>query len=53
MVDHDEVMDVQDNDQQQPKVINTPAGGNTTFVFKVEQSKVPECFGKKGKDTIS
>ncbi len=30
-----------------------PAGAQTTLAFKVEQSKVPEFFGQKGKDTIT
>jgi hypothetical protein len=30
-----------------------PAGAQTTLAFKVEQSKLPEFFGQKGKDTIT
>ncbi len=29
------------------------AAGTTKFSFKVEQNKIPEFFGEKGKDTIS
>jgi len=29
------------------------AAGTTRFSFKVEQNKIPEFFGEKGKDTIS
>jgi hypothetical protein len=30
-----------------------PAGAQTTLAFKVEQTKIPEYFGQKNKDTIS
>jgi hypothetical protein len=30
-----------------------PAAGQTTLAFKVEQNKVPEYFGQKGKDNIT
>jgi hypothetical protein len=49
MADREEVIDIQDNNQKQPQVINAPARGNTTFAFKVKQRKVPEFFGKKEK----
>jgi hypothetical protein len=43
--DHDN----QNNDQAvQP---NVPA--QTTLAFKVEQSKIPEFYGQKGKDNIT
>ncbi len=29
------------------------AAGQTTLAFKVEQSKIPEYFGQKGKDNIT
>jgi hypothetical protein len=29
------------------------AGGVTNFNLRVEQNKIPEFFGKKGKDTLS
>ncbi len=43
------------NNDQAGQVVqqNVPAGTQTTLAFKVEQSKVPEFFGQKGKDTIS
>ncbi len=30
-----------------------PAAAQTTLAFKVEQSKIPEYFGQKGKDNIT
>jgi hypothetical protein len=43
-----------DNDQAGQVVQqNVPAGAQTTLVFKVEQSKVPEFWGQKVKDTVS
>jgi hypothetical protein len=30
-----------------------PAAGQTTLAFKVEESKIPEYFGQKGKDNIT
>jgi hypothetical protein len=43
------------NDGQQGQVVqqNVPVWGQTTLTFKVEQSKVPEFFRQKGKDTIT
>jgi hypothetical protein len=43
-----------DNDQAGQVVQqNVPAGAQTMLVFKVEQSKVPEFWGQKAKDTVS
>jgi hypothetical protein len=43
-----------DNDQaSQVFQQNVPASAQTTLAFKVEQTKVPQFFGQKGKDTIS
>jgi hypothetical protein len=47
--------DSQNNDQEalQPNVqVAAPVAAQTTLVFKVEQSKIPEFFGQKGKDNI-
>ena len=49
MADHEEVIDIESIGQKKPQVINTSARGNTTFAFKVEQSKVPEFFLTKNK----
>ncbi len=32
---------------------NVPAGAQTTLAFKVEQSKVPDYWGQKAKDTVT
>jgi len=49
------VQNVQNNDQAAQ--INIPAGppgaAQTTLAFKVEQSKIPEFYGQKGKDNIT
>jgi hypothetical protein len=54
--------DGQDGDQDQPQndqapqVVVPPAApgaAQTTLAFKVEQSKIPEFFGQKGKDNIT
>jgi hypothetical protein len=55
--DHD------DGDQDPPKPpqnaqnvvvpLAAPGAAQTTLAFKVEQSKIPEFFGQKGKDNIT
>ena len=46
-----------DEDGNQDVVVQPPpaagAAGQTTLAFKVEQSKIPEYFGQKGKDNIT
>jgi hypothetical protein len=43
-----------DNDQAGQVVQqNVPASAQTMLAFKVEQSKVPEFWGQKAKDTVS
>jgi hypothetical protein len=37
---------------QVPQVVVPPGAPQTTLAFKVEQSKIPEFFGQKGKDNI-
>ena len=49
---------IDDTDQgDQNVVVPQPpaagAAGQTTLAFKVEQSKIPEYFGQKGKDNIT
>ncbi len=45
------------DDGDQDAVVPPPpaaaAAGQTTLAFKVEQSKIPEYFGQKGKDNIT
>jgi len=38
---------------QVPQVVVPPGAPQTTLAFKVEQSKIPEFFGQKGKDNIT
>ncbi len=50
--------DIDDGDQDTHDVVVPPppaaaAAGQTTLAFKVEQSKIPEYFGQKGKDNIT
>jgi hypothetical protein len=46
-------MDLNDGQAGQVVQQNVLASGQTMLAFKVEQSKVPEFFGQKGKDTIT
>ena len=32
---------------------NVPAGDQTTLAFRVEQSKIPDFWGQKAKDTVT
>jgi hypothetical protein len=44
------------NNAQQPQVVvpaGAPRAAQTTLAFKVEQSKIPEFFSQKGKDSIT
>ena len=42
-----------DHDGVVPVPPATPGTAQTTMAFKVEQSKIPEYFGQKGKDNIT
>jgi hypothetical protein len=60
-----DAIDNADNDDQDPPippqndhdgvvpVPAAPGAAQTTLAFKVEQSKIPEYFGQKGKDNIT
>jgi hypothetical protein len=41
------------NDQNMVVPPTAPGAAQTTLAFKVEQSKIPEYFGQKGKDNIT
>jgi hypothetical protein len=43
------------NQDQDGQVVqqNVPAGAQTTLAFKVEQSKLPDFWGQKAKDTVT
>jgi hypothetical protein len=53
MANNDDIQVDLNQDQDGQVVQNVPAGAQTTLAFKVEQSKVPEYFGQKSKDTIT
>ena len=42
-----------DHDGVIPVPPAAPGAAQTTLAFKVEQSKIPEYFGQKGKDNIT
>jgi hypothetical protein len=42
-----------DQDVVVPVPPAAPGAAQTTLAFKVEQSKIPEYFGQKGKDNIT
>jgi hypothetical protein len=59
-IEHDDpdAITIDDGDQDNHDVVvpttpAAPAAGQTTLAFKVEQSKIPEYFGQKGKDNIT
>jgi hypothetical protein len=58
-IEHDnpDAITIDDGDQGDQDVVVPPlataAAGQTTLAFKVEQSKIPEFFGQKGKDNIT
>ena len=59
-IEHDDpdAITTDDGDQGDQNVVVPPppaagAAGQTTLAFKVEQSKIPEYFGQKGKDNIT
>ena len=53
MANNDDIQVDLNQDQDGQVVQNVPAGAQTTLAFKVEQSKIPEYFGQKNKDTIT
>jgi hypothetical protein len=54
--DDTDAIAIDDTDHDDQNVVVPPAAptaGRTTLAFKVEQSKIPEYFGQKGKDNIT
>jgi hypothetical protein len=48
MVNNDEQIQLDLNQDQAGQVVqNVPAGAQTTLAFRVEQSKIPDFWGKK------
>jgi hypothetical protein len=54
-IEHEDPDDITVQDDQNVVVPPTAAGAaaQTTLAFKVEQSKIPEYYGQKGKDNIT
>ena len=53
MANNDDIQVDLNQDQDGQVVQNVPAGAQATLAFKVEQSKIPEYFGQKSKDSIT
>jgi hypothetical protein len=53
MANNDDIQVDLNQDQDGQVVQNIPAGAQATLAFKVEQSKIPEYFGQKSKDSIT
>jgi hypothetical protein len=55
MVNNDNQIQPDLNQDQAGQVVqqNVPAGAQTTLAFRVEQSKIPDFWGQKAKDTIT
>jgi hypothetical protein len=54
MADHQDIQLNLNQDQDgQVGQQNVPARAQTTLAFKVEQSKVPDFWGQKAKDTVT
>jgi hypothetical protein len=52
-IDHQDPPNQDDPDVVVPVPPAAPGAAQTTLAFKVEQSKIPEYFGQKGKDNIT
>jgi hypothetical protein len=50
---HDQIQLDLNQDQAGQVVQNVPAGAQTTLAFRVEQSKIPDFWGQKAKDTVT
>jgi hypothetical protein len=53
MANNDDIQLDLNQDQAGQVVQNVPAGAQTTLAFRVEQSKIPEFWGQKAKDTVT
>jgi len=53
MVNNDIQLDLNQDQAGQVVHQNVPAGTQTTLAFRVEQSKVPDFWGQKAKDTMT
>ncbi len=50
--DKDQIQLDLNQDQAGQVVQNVPAGAQTTLTFRVEQSKIPDFWSQKAKDTV-
>jgi hypothetical protein len=54
MADNDNQIQLDLNQDQEGQVVqNVPAGTQSTLAFRVEQSKIPDFWGQKAKDTVT
>ena len=53
MANNDDIQVDLNQDQDGQVVQNVPAGAQTTLAFRVDQSKIPEFWGQKSKDTVT
>jgi hypothetical protein len=54
MANNDDQIQLNLNQDQAGQVVqNVPAGAQTTLAFRVEQSKIPDFWGQKAKDTVT
>jgi hypothetical protein len=54
MANNDDQIQLDLNQDQAGQVVqNVPAGAQTTLAFRVEQSKIPDFWGQKAKDTVT
>jgi hypothetical protein len=53
MANNDIQLDLNQDQAGQVVQQNVPAGAQTTLAFRVEQSKIPDFWGRKAKDTVT
>jgi hypothetical protein len=53
MANNDDIQLDLNQDQAGQVIQNVPAGAQTTLAFLVDQSKIPEFWGQKAKDTVT
>jgi hypothetical protein len=53
MANNDIQLDLNQDQADQVVQQNVPAGAQTTLAFRVEQSKIPDFWGQKAKDTVT
>jgi hypothetical protein len=53
MANNDDIQVDLNQDQGGQVLQNVPAGAQTTLAFRVDQSKIPEFWGQKAKDTVT